>query len=177
MATKDIYSRYAQRAKDAGIKRGTKDSANWFRKAIRKDRRPSFDRVSEGLKNARVQPGGLFIYEYIPKNKEKIPFYDRNPCTLILEMTKDGWYGLNIHYLPPVVRAKLLAEFYNPRTSGLNIAKRIGKSDLGKRALKRYIGTQVRGRLKRVPKEDWEIAIQLPFENFAKASAQTAWRS
>jgi len=177
MATDNIYSRYARRAQEAGVTRGTKESIDWFRKTIRKDRRPTFDRVSEGLKNSRVQPGGLFIYEYIPKNKERIPFYDRNPCTLILEMTKDGWYGLNLHYLPPVIRARLLAEFYRKSTTGLNIAKRIGSSAEGKRALKRYIGSQVRGRMKRVPKEDWEIAIQLPFENFAKASAKTAWRT
>lgn len=176
MATENIYSRYARRAREADVTRGSKDSVDWFRKAIRKDRRPSFERVQEGLKSGRIQPGGMFIYEYIPLSKERIPYYDQYPLVLVLEMTKNGWYGLNLHYLAPAVRAKVLAEFWSRSRSGLNIAKAIGRSQYGKQALKRYVATQTRGTPKRVPKADWEIAISLPFEGFQKASAKTAWR-
>jgi len=47
---------------------------------------------------------------------------------------------------------------------------------MGKYALKRYSASNVRSKLAKVPKADFEIAISLPFENFKKASNRTVWR-
>ena len=37
MARQTIYQRYDQKAADAGIKRNTRESLEWFRKTIRKE--------------------------------------------------------------------------------------------------------------------------------------------
>ena len=41
--------------------------------------------------------------------------------------------------------------------------------------LKRYLGTQIRSRVVRVPMTEWEIAIFLPTEQFVKASKTEVW--
>ena len=170
-----IYQRYAEAARKAGVSRNTKTSVDWFRKRIRKDR-ASFGRAYEPLKGDGVAPGKLMIYEYDPKYKDTLQYYDRFPCTMIIEMTENGWYGLNLHYLPPAVRARLLADTNVKTNAGLKIANAIGNSRFGKPALHRYIGTQCVSKPKSVPQKDWEIAIQLPFEGFVKVNQSTVWR-
>jgi len=177
MAVQDIYRRYDERARKANVTRNTKESIDWFRRNIRKDRTiVNLERVQQGLRSGRPQPGGLFIYEYDPKNKDRLQFYDKFPLVFILEFTKDGWYGLNLHYMPPAVRANLLAKTSVKSTAGMAIAERFGRSEYGRYALKRYLASNVQGKITRVPKEDFEIAISLPFENFQKASNRTVWR-
>ena len=41
---------------------------------------------------------------------------------------------------------------------------------------KHYLTSQIKGRLVRVPMTEWEIAIFLPTEQFAKVKAETVWR-
>lgn len=177
MAVQDIYRRYDEKAKKANVTRNTKESIDWFRRNLRKDSSiKSIDKAQQGLKSARPTPGGLFIYQYDPKNKDRLDFYDKFPLVFILEITRDGWYGLNLHYMPPAVRARILAETSVKSTSGKEIAERFGRSSMGKYALKRYSASNVRSKLAKVPKADFEIAISLPFENFKKASNKVVWR-
>ena len=175
MPDNTIYQRYADLAKKAGVKRNTKASIEWFRKRIRKDRPIMIDKATEGLRTKGIKPGSLYIYGYNPKYEKELPFYDAYPCCLVLEMTKDGWYGLNLHYLPPAMRAKLLAENNVRSNGGLKIGLAIGRSRFGKHALKRYIASQLVSRPHVVPQKEWEIAIQLPFEGFNISNTQV-WR-
>ena len=48
----------------------------------------------------------MFFYD--PKHKDTLPYYDRFPLSVIIGPAKGGFYGLNLHYLPPVLRAKML---------------------------------------------------------------------
>ena len=63
-------------------------------------------------------PGQVVIFGYQePKYKEELEYYDRTPCTLFIGITrtKNGdirEIGLNIHYYPPFVRAKILNTTY-----------------------------------------------------------------
>ena len=53
-------------------------------------------------------PGGMFMYFYDPKTKATLPYYDKFPLTIIVGPAAGGFTGLNLHYLPMVLRAKLL---------------------------------------------------------------------
>ena len=176
MPSNTIYQKYADLADKAGVKRNSKAAIDWFRKRIRKDRPIMLDKATEGLKTKGIEPGNLYIYGYNPKYEKTLKYYDNFPCCLVLETTKDGWYGLNLHYLPPAMRAKLLAENNVKSNRGLKIAQAMGRSRFGKHALHRYIANQLTSRPKVVPQRDWEIAIQLPFEGFAKISSTQIWR-
>lgn len=177
MARQTIYQRYDQKAADAGIMRNTRESLEWFRKTIRKESNiKNLDKATAGLRNRRIEIGGLYAYEYSPKYAEKLPVWDKFPLVLILSFTTNGWFGINFHYLPPVIRSKILSELNLNRLNGVAIAKKFTQSDYGKFALKKYIATNLKSRPKAVPKDDWEIAVQLPFENFQKSNARSVWR-
>ena len=49
-----------------------------------------------------------FGHYYDAKHKATLPYYDGFPLILMLGPAKGGFMGLNLHYLPPVVRARLL---------------------------------------------------------------------
>ena len=44
----------------------------------------------------------------ILKHKETLPFYDSFPLVIIIGKAKGGFLGMNLHYLPPTLRAKFL---------------------------------------------------------------------
>ena len=63
-------------------------------------------------------PGQVVLFHYAePKFKEELEYYDRTPFTLFLGITrtKDGnirEVGINLHYYPPFVRARILNHTY-----------------------------------------------------------------
>ena len=63
-------------------------------------------------------PGQVVIFGYAePKYKEELEYYDKTPMTLFIGITrtKDGnirEIGLNLHYYPPRVRARILNTTY-----------------------------------------------------------------
>lgn len=63
-------------------------------------------------------PGQVVIFGYAePKYKEELEYYDKTPMTLFIGITrtKDGnvrEIGLNLHYYPPKVRARILNTTY-----------------------------------------------------------------
>ena len=48
----------------------------------------------------------MFIYD--PKLKDKLPYYDTFPLVLPVEQYKDGFLGINLHYLSIPMRMRLL---------------------------------------------------------------------
>lgn len=172
-----LFSRFDRLAREAGIPRNTKASIDWFRKYIRKiGQIQKIEKVTEGLdKKSRFEPGDMVTYVYDPKWKKKLPFYDRFPLIVLMEYTQDGWYGLNLHYLPPTVRARVLASLNHTRKNLPQIRASLEKDDRLKVCLKRYLAKQAVTKMTYIPKKEWEIAIQLPFENFVGATAKKVW--
>ena len=50
--------------------------------------------------------GSMYMYGYTAKTRDKLPYYDRMPLIFPYRKVKGGFYGLNMHYLPPKLRAK-----------------------------------------------------------------------
>lgn len=172
---RNLFIKYNKLAAEAQIKRGTKESVEWFTRRIRKDATVTLERVTEPLSSSRVAPGKMFTYSYDPKLKEKLSFYDTNPLVIILEMKVDGWYGANLHYLPPVLRAKLMEEIITANKPTQRVASILESDPLTKVCLKRYLAKHLVTRPKLIPREEWAIAIQLPFEQFEKATLKQVW--
>lgn len=177
--TETIFQRYDRRAAEAGVPRNTAAAIDWFRDVIRKDKAVNFDKVSEQARklDARVTfaPGNMFTYTYDPKYKKEMPFYDTFPLIIVVEKTETGWYGINVHYLPPILRAKLFKDILYFKKNPRAIADALAKHPLTLPCLKQYLSKQLRTRPVGIPKEEWEIAIQLPFEGFQKASNAHVW--
>ena len=172
-----LFNRYRQLAAKAEVTLGTKESLEWFRKRIRKDSNiKNHDRVTKNLRKARPGPGKMMTYVYDPKYKEKLKYYDNYPLIIMLDLAKGGWYGANLHYLPPTMRVELLEAIEYKKIPLGRIAKALESNPITKLCLKRYLAKQVMSPPVNVPKDECEIAIQLPFESFTKASVKEVWR-
>ena len=96
--------------------------------------------------------------------------YDTFPLVLPIERYRDGFLGINFHYLPYALRARLLSRLDpNANYSALKNVR------LVKPTLKRYLNTNVRSRFRKLEEEDFMTAIMLPVQRFRKSSASKVW--
>lgn len=185
-----LFDTLQARAFRAGVTPRSKQSMLWFKNNVKKlgdvnQRSLLKDPALDVTKNPK--PGDMMMYFYDPKFKEELPYYDRFPLTLLVEPAKGGFYGLNLHYLSPGVRARFLDELMAlaPKnmtdTSRLtrmrySLLKGVKKYKEFKPCFKHYLMDHVESQIVRVPMTDWQIAIFLPTEQFKKVKAQSVWR-
>lgn len=178
-ARKGITNQYAQ------------DSIRWFRINIRKTAVSPLRVIREEKDNlvsswASVAIGKMYLAYYDPKHKETLPYYDTFPLIIPIKRYPDGFLGLNLHYLPPVLRAQLLDSLYdllnNARMDekkrlviSYNILNAAAKHRYFQPCVKRYLGTHFRSRFVKIPHQNWTAAVFLPVESFEKASKTQVW--
>ena len=134
----------------------------------------------------RSLSGQMIMYMYNPKHKETLPYYDKFPLTIVVDKAPGGFYGLNLHYIPPVLRAKLLdalMEITNNKkydeTTRMRFTydkiKGAAKYKWFKPCFKHYLKEQVVSRFAVVPASEWEIAAFLPTADWKKSNQQKAY--
>lgn len=133
--------------------------------------------------------GRMYLYIYDPKHKndkKKLPYYDHYPIIFPIEYYEDGWLGLNLHYLPLTLRAKLMDAMYPKAVHGqvqwdqynthLNINYEVmqGLKGMAKKyfspTIKRYLASHVRSRLMLVYPVEWDVAAFLPLAEWSGAT-------
>lgn len=130
--------------------------------------------------------GQMLTFNYDAKLKDKLPYWDRVPLIFPIEIYKDGFLGINLHYLPPMYRAKLMDALYTTMsnskyddTTRLQISYRIMKGvqkfKLFEPCIKRYLSSHVQSKFIVLNPEEWDMALMLPTERFQKAKKQTVW--
>lgn len=133
-----------------------------------------------------VQVGSMYMYTYDPKTKDKLPYYDTFPVIFVVGPAEGGFYGLNIHYLPPKLRAKLMDglykyasdDKYDEKTKlGLSyeLLKSVAKLKYFEPCLKRYLISHVRSQFMYVYPYEWDICLMLPLQQFEKKSFSEVW--
>ena len=154
----------------AQIKTG-KEPYQWYRNRIKELGTPSQAQlIRDGKITGRVNFGALNMFIYDPKLKNKLPYYDTFPLVLPIERYRDGFLGINFHYLPYALRARLLSRLDpNANYSALKNVR------LVKPTLKRYLNSNVRSRFRKLEEEDFMTAIMLPVQRFRKSSASKVW--
>ena len=70
-----------------------------------------------GELKTNIEIGSMYLYFYDPKLKEELPFYDTFPLVLPFGPAKGGFYGINLHYLPYLLRAQVLGELLDYKTT------------------------------------------------------------
>jgi len=134
----------------------------------------------------RVSMGRMYFFAYDPKTKKELPYYDRFPLIFPFKKAQGGFMGINLHYLPPRLRAKLMDALYGlvtnkkyDETTRLNLSYRVlngaARFRFFKPTVKRYLTSQVKSRFIEVNAEQWDMALFLPVEQFSKASKQKVW--
>jgi hypothetical protein len=167
-------------------------SIKWFRQQIkdlsqRSITPQSLINQSTELLTKRIIPGNLYLYYYDPKFKEELPFYDTFPLVYPYRKTPDGFIGYNLHYLPPMIRFKIMGLLMNIQQSRDSEKKKIAysygilnSSELNKYfapCIKRYLAGNIRSNFLQIPYDSWLHAALLPTEKFVKANKTTVWKN
>ena len=153
------------------LKKSGKEPYQWYRNRLKELGTPSQAQlIRDGKITGRVNFGALNMFIYDPKLKNKLPYYDTFPLVLPIERYGDGFLGINFHYLPYALRARLLSRLDpNANYSALKNVR------LVKPTLKRYLNSNVRSRFRKLEEEDFMTAIMLPVQRFRKSSASKVW--
>jgi len=161
-------------------------SFNWYMSAVRRlagniTNASSTMKSDIGELKGSLSVGSLYMFLYDPKTKQDLPYYDQFPLCIPFENAQGGWYGLNLHYLPPMLRAQLfgkLLDFQSEDKLDLswNMLQNVSRFPGVKPTVKRYLVSQVKSRFLKVNPEHWKASIFLPVQNFQGASANKVWR-
>jgi hypothetical protein len=133
-----------------------------------------------------LEYGLMYSFVYDPKMKKTLPYYDTFPLIFPVKLEEDGFLGINFHYLPHVLRAKLMDAIYSTTTNkkydqstrvrlSYNILNSAAKFRAFQPTLKKYLRTQIRSRFLEIPSTEWDIALFLPTESFKKADTNAVW--
>lgn len=134
----------------------------------------------------KIVPGRMYMFAYDPKYKKTLPYYDVFPLVFPFARTKNGFLGLNMHYLPYPLRIMLMDRLMNYasdknmdemtkiRYSWATIA-RTARFNIAKPCVKEYLMDHVKSQFRLVPAKDWFTALMLPVEGFQKASTTKVW--
>ena len=174
----------------SGIPARTKQSRLWFQrkiKALGAVNRAAL-MTDDALKDvSKPRIGDMIMYFYDPKTKETLPFYDRFPLTIMVQPAPGGFHGLNLHYLSPSIRAVFLDRLMQLAPAQVKETTRItrlrynllkGTESLKefKPCFKHYLMSHVVSNMARVSMPEWEIAVFLPTQQFAKKSSSYVWK-
>jgi hypothetical protein len=135
----------------------------------------------------RIMPGYMYMFMYDAKLKETLPYWDMFPLVLPFRKVPDGFYGLNLHYIPYMARFKLLGYLHElaidkkmDEETRLLLNWRIlnssSKYDPVKACVKHYLYEQLKSKFLQVKYPDWITASQLPVERFIGANKTEVWK-
>jgi hypothetical protein len=157
----------------------TRDARDWYRNAAR-DTNVTPNRLMKGNQTKftrNAEPGNMLLFNYDPKTKKKLPYYDTFPLIFVVGPAADGFFGLNMHYLPLKQRAMLMDALYETASDSrydagtrlkisYSILSRASRFKLFKPCLKHYLNSQVKSRFMQIDSVEWDIALFLPLQRF-----------
>ena len=165
-------------------------AGDWFREKVKQAGASAKMKAVTPNQLLRRQPddnillGKMFFYKYDPKFAKKLPYWDMYPLVFPFEKAPGGFYGLNLHYIPPRDRAVLMDNLNQyasnnkyDQTTRLELSYRLLKR-YGRAVpcVKRYLGDRIVSQTVRIDADEWEVAIFLPVERFQKASKGEVWK-
>jgi hypothetical protein len=156
-----------------------KEAVDWFLGKARTARgyRNRLFNYNPGRARGTTMIGKMYFYEYDPKHKATLPIYDRYPLVFPIERYKDGFLGLNLHYLGVNERIYILGKLMK-FASAKNMTEKSKLKlsyDLLVRTkyintlspcVKRYLSGHVRSDFIEITPDEWEKVIQLPVQMF-----------
>jgi hypothetical protein len=133
--------------------------------------------------------GRMYLFQYDPKTKDKLPYYDRYPLvfpigsgrTTGFAASGGSFLGINLHYLPLPLRARLMDALYEVANTkelddttrlrlSYNILNQASKYRFFKPCIKRYLVSHVKSKFFYIEPTEWEMALFLPLDRFVGAN-------
>jgi hypothetical protein len=167
----------------------TNSAREWFRDTAGKMNRINEREMMKGdTTRMTTQPllGSMYMFYYDPKHKEELPYYDRFPLIFPYKKVKGGFMGLNLHYLPLQLRAKLMDGLYDYANNtrydestrlklNYELLTQASKLKFFKPCIKHYLNNHVQTKFMYVYPSEWDIALFLPTERFVKSRKNQVW--
>jgi len=190
-----IYQMILNKSKDETFER-EEESRKWFRQKateVSKNKTVPTNIILEkehvpSIKNIK-QVGSLFLYNYAPKHKKTLDYYDAFPMVFPFKMVTQGFYGLNLHYLPAAYRAIFMDNMYSllnskdMKQNTTRLAKMTYSVLESRRNLRffqpcihMYLHKNIRSKIAFIPPKEWELALFLPLQRFQKKSENVVWK-
>jgi hypothetical protein len=162
----------------------SRDARDWYRNAAQNvNVTPSrLLKENRSKMTTGTEPGTMVLFNYDPKGKKDLPYYDTFPLIFVVGPAEGGFYGLNMHYLPLKQRAMLMDALYDLTTNSryddstklklsYQLLKKASSYKYFKPCFKHYLNRHVKSRKMLVDSVEWDIALFLPLQRFQKASA------
>lgn len=144
-------------------------------------------KTMDGQKN-NIKPkvGDMVVFQYESIDDSDLPYWDRFPLIFLIDVKDNHFTGINLHYLPPLWRLKLLANLKNLNNNNnydentrLRISYQILKRSVLLRAFKpcfkEYALRGLRSKFIKIHSSEWDIASVLPVAKFKKARPKKVW--
>ena len=157
-----------------------KKSIAWFKRKVGES--------AKGFKKkAKLEPGKIFTFGYDAKFKEILPYWDKFPLIIVLDVYRDGFMGLNFHYVSPVERMIFFKKMMQFATQHGEVEDMTDKAKFNvswdairniknaDKMIHKYLYGHVRTSLLEAPPNEWENAIFLPYQRFVGATAKSVW--
>ena len=178
----------------ASVSAKSKKAVEWFKDIVNKTRAAAFttssarnkiikDRNIGQVKLPKI--GRLYLFQYDAKMKDILPYWDVWPLIFPFDYAPNGFYGINLHYLAPNDRIRLMIALIKSAGGGgkmdenykLKLSYNIITSfKPAKPCIKRYLFSNVMGSgFYGISGNDWSYAAALPLHKFKGAGDKTVW--
>ena len=165
-------------------------SVQWYQRAVREYARgintyQEARQTDLGKQARNLESGKMYMFAYDPKGKADLPYYDTIPLIVLIDTLPNGFSGINLHYLAPMIRAELLDKLLpNDRTltdksilkSNWNVVNNFSRFPEVRNSVKKYLGQHITAQLIEVDPVNWKAAIHLPVQSFVGASDRVVYR-
>ena len=194
---RDFFKKVAadlRKVKSAGnVKKKTRIATEWYYNKV-KETAPGKAAHAVMFKGRRsiskFLPGSMMTFRYQSKLYEEgtLPYFDAAPLIIFLDIDRhENLLGLNLHYLPPVARARVMqflignvkskiVRHDNKLPIDYGKVQAISKLAPLRFAIKSYIPTRAVGKLVRIQPEEWHHSIFLPVAKFIGTSPRGVWK-
>jgi len=135
----------------------------------------------------RPKIGDMVIFTYSAKHHATLPYWDKFPLIFITDIGTDTFRGINLHYLPPNYRAKLIVKLLDltnndryDETTRLKVSYQLLNSTARfrefKPCFKMYLKNQMQSQFVKIHPIDWDVVTMMPLARFQKQTAQAVYR-
>ena len=191
MATTSKLTKLADERNGFELEQYSIKSLKWFTSKINNLKNPralaNQIRKETDRNTNRFLIGGLYFFYYSAKYDDRLPYWDAFPLVLPLERYGDGFLGMNLHYLPPRIRAGFMDKLMNfaiyddnDEIKRLRVTYDIISASRRYKefrpCVKRYLYKNIASKLLKVEPNEWETAVFLPVHQFQKAKVNEVWR-
>jgi hypothetical protein len=188
----NIFSKILQQSAYLPFK--SDESTKWFRNLARRTTGVTAHGILSSAKTTHATPhfGSLYLFQYNAKLKDTLPYWDMFPVCIPFRSvpaalgSTAGFLGLNLHYLPPKLRAVLMDALMNTISNTkydettrfrvtYDLLNSLAQFRYFKPCLKHYLIDHVRSPFLYVKPEEWNLALFMPLARFQKANQSRVW--